>query len=63
MALTPAPTGPRRSQLRASSRGMPSMTERQLHAYLLTRGTLRRLREVASMNSDTQLGPAPGSQA
>jgi hypothetical protein len=53
MAITRKnPAQPRR----ASRRGLPSMTERQLSAYFIARDTLRRLRD-AGMKSAGEADP------
>jgi hypothetical protein len=48
-----------RSTRRARARGIPSMTERQLSAYLTARETLRRLRAAGLLASGTPPGQAP----
>jgi hypothetical protein len=40
---------------------MPSMSERELDAYLLARDTLRRVRAVASMSPDIPRQASPGA--
>ena len=53
----------RRSQLRNSTHGIRSMSERQLEAYLQARDTLRRIRAVASLVSDTRRDPSHPTSA
>ena len=42
---------------RAPRRGLPSMTERQLDAYLLARDTLRRLRDAGLLEGSATARP------
>ena len=49
---TPTNFRQRGSQLRGSTHGIRSMSERQLEAYLQARDILRRIRAVASLTSD-----------
>ncbi len=54
----------RRSPLCGSTHGIRSMSERQLEAYLQARDTLRRIRAVVSLTSDTRRDPShPASAA
>ena len=60
-ATTPFRQG--RHQLRGSTRGIRSMSERQLEAYLQARDTLRRIRAVVSLASDTRRDPSHPTSA
>ena len=41
--------------------GLPSMSQRQLDAYLLTRETLRRIRRTSTLFDDGRPARPPGS--
>ena len=45
--------------VRRAARGIPSMTERQLDAYLMARDTLRRLRDAGRLPSGAPPGQRP----
>ena len=45
--------------VRRATRGIPSMTERQLDAYLMARDTLRRLRDAGLLRSAAPAGAPP----
>ncbi len=47
------------SSARRRPRGLPSLTERQLDAYLSCRETLRRLRDASRSERSTSPGNAP----
>jgi hypothetical protein len=49
MAANPTP----RASARRRCRGLPSLTERQLEAYLSCRDTLRRLRDASRLERPT----------
>lgn len=56
-------TSQRRSQPRASARGKPWMSERQLDAYLQARDMLRRLRDAALLTSNEPRADSPPRSA
>lgn len=63
MANTTPSAPQRRSSRRPSARGLPSMSERQLDAYLQARETLRRVRAVASLTSQVPRERSPSASA
>ena len=63
MADTTPSVPQRRSRRGSSARGLPSMSERQLDAYLLARDTLRRVRAVASLAAQVPRERSPSASA
>ena len=63
MADTTASVPQRRSRRSTPARGLPSMSERQLDAYLQARDTLRRVRAVVSLTSQVPRERSPSASA
>jgi hypothetical protein len=63
MANTLSSAPQRRSHRRPSARGLPSMSERQLDAYLQAREALRRVRAAVSPTSQVPPGRSPSASA
>jgi hypothetical protein len=63
MANTTASAPQARSHRRTSARGLPSMSERQLDAYLQARDTLRRVRAVVSLTAQVPRERPPSASA
>ena len=53
----------RRPRLRGSTKGIRSMSERQLEAYFQARDALRRVRAVAALTSDIRRDASPPTSA
>ena len=63
MANTTPSAPQRRSYRRTSARGLPSMSERQLDAYLQARDVLRRIRADVTPPSHVPKGRASSASA